>query len=87
MSLDMMKTIAPTIPEPGFLNGLDNLEVLSMPMAKIQNVPDGSFCDLRNLKYIELALNGAFCHQRIQMSCKFNRGFSITKCYLSKFKQ
>ena len=49
----------PTIPEQGFLNGLDNLEVLDMPMAKIQNVPDGSFCTLRNLKLIELALNGA----------------------------
>ena len=49
----------PTIPEQGFLNGLDNLEVLNVPMAKIQNVPDGSFCTLRNLKHIGLELNGA----------------------------
>ena len=53
------QNLAPTIPEPGFLNGLDNLEVLRMPMSKIQDVPDGSFCNLRNLKYIELALNDA----------------------------
>ena len=53
------KNPTPTIPEQGFLNGLDNLEVLNMPMAKIQNVPDGSFCILRNLKHIELPLNDA----------------------------
>ena len=47
----------PTIPEPGFLDSLENLEVLNIPMAKIQNFPSGSLCSLSNLKHIEMALN------------------------------
>ena len=50
---------APTHAEPGFLDGLDSLEVLRIPKSKIAKFPRGSLCTLRSLKYIEMALNKA----------------------------
>ncbi len=46
-----------TVPEPGFLDPLQNLRVLRMPGAKLQGMPRGYLCTLQTLEEVELERN------------------------------